>query len=316
MRALLVAVAAAIVLMAQQAQGVAASVAPMPAYMPTEMVHSILTPTQVRVVLGELSEYSLDEALLQMPRFKKKGAVKLPESNATMLGVWASETAAYNLEHGTSIRAVAVFNANLRPKGLNLEDPATRSRMVAAIEGVLTKGIEGVQLDVEPYPTSAGYIALLEAVDVALARRGLAGRLSVAAPGDIQRWSPGYTRRVGELVGEMDPLYYDSESTEPGEYEEWVEKGLAYETANVPAGTAIVPIIPSYRANPWHLPAVENIANASTALRESLAQGARVTGAGIWWWYGFFEAENGRYKSAVADRAAWLGQTLALPFSA
>jgi len=293
-----------------------ASPPPMPTYMPAEVVHSILTPSQVGTVLGELREYSINEALLQMPRFTRRGTIKLPASNAQMLGVWASETLLYNAENGTSIRPVAVFNGVPKERGLDLELPATRARMLQAVEGVLETGIQGVQLDIEPYPTGAGFIALLEAVDGALARRGLAGGLSVVAPGDTGTWSPAYTRRVGELVGEFDPTYYDSESTEAGEYEHWVEKGLAYETANLPAATAIVPIIPSFGPDPWHIPAVEDIANASVALGEALAQGDRVTGAGIWWWYGFYEEEGHHHHfSSAADRAAWLERTLALGFS-
>lgn len=292
-----------------------AAAPPMPAYMPTEMVHSILTPAQVGVVLGELREYSFNEALLQIPHFNKKGRVKLPASNATMLGVWASETAAFDAEQGTAIRPVAVFNAVPKPGGLNLEDPATRARMLAGIEAVLGKGIGAVQLDIEPYPTGGGYIALLESIDAALARRGISGGLSVVAPGETATWSPSYTRRVAELVGEIDPTFYDSEITDAAGYEEWIEQGMAHMTANVPGGTAIVPVIPSYGPNPWHDPAVESIADASLALRASLAQGDRVNGAGLWWWYGFYEEENRHYRSA-ADRAAWLEQTLALPFSA
>lgn len=293
-----------------------ASPPPLPTYMPAEMVHSILTPSQVGAVLGELNEYSINEALLQMPRFKKNGTIRLPASNEQMLGVWSAETQAYDAEHGTAIRAVAVFNGVPKEKGLDLEVPATRQRMLAAIEGVLETGIGGVQLDIEPYPTGPGFIALLEAVDGALARRGLAGRLSVVAPGDTGTWTPAYSRRIGELVGEFDPTYYDSESTSAGEYEQWIETGLAYETANIPSPTAIVPIIPSYGVDPWHIPAVEDIANASIALGASLAQGDRVDGAGIWWWYGFYEEEDHHHHfSSVADRAAWLEQTLALPFS-
>jgi len=287
----------------------------MPTYMPTEMVHSLMTPAQVGVVLGELHEYSLDEALLQMPRFKKTGKLTLPSTNATMLGVWASESAAWSAEHGTSIRPVAVFNGVPAAHGLNLENAGTREAMLAAIEGVLERGIGAVQLDIEPYPTGAGYLALLEAVDGALLRHGDAGGLSVVAPGDTATWSPAYTRRVGELVGQFDPTYYDSESTAAGEYEQWIERGQAYFSENLPHATAIVPIIPSYGPDPWHIPAVEDIANATAALRESLAQGARAEGAGIWWWYGFYEEEAHHRFHSAADRAAWLEQTLALAFS-
>ncbi len=187
--------------------------------------------------------------------------------------------------------------------------------MLAAIEAVLETGIEGVQLDIEPYPTGAGFIELLEAVDGALARRGLAGGLSVVAPGDTGTWSPAYSRRVGELVGEFDPTYYDSESTASGRIRA-VDRGASpTRRPTSAAGTAIVPIIPSYGPDPWHVPAVEDIADATVALGESLAQGDRVDGAGIWWWYGFYEGEGHRYKQALADRQAWLSGTLALPFS-
>jgi len=287
---------------------------PTPTYMPTEMVHSILTPAQVGVVLGELHEYSIDEALLQMPRFNKAGRVKLPSSNATMLGVWASESAAFDSAQGAEIRPVAVFNGVPRAGGLNLESASTRARMLAAIETTLELGIHAVQLDIEPYPTGAGFIELLEAIDGALERRGEAGGLSVVAPGDTGTWSPSYTRRVGELVGRFDPTYYDSESTTAGEYERWIEQGQAYVSENVPGATAIVPIIPSYGPDPWHIPSVEDIANATAALRESLVLGDRAEGAGIWWWYGFYEEEPHHFDSA-GDRAAWLSETLALPFS-
>ncbi len=152
-------------------------------------------------------------------------------------------------------------------------------------------------------------------MDGALLRHGDAGGLSVVAPGDTATWSPAYTRRVGELVGQFDPTYYDSESTAAGEYEQWIERGQAYFSENLPHATAIVPIIPSYGPDPWHIPAVEDIANATAALRESLAQGARAEGAGIWWWYGFYEEEAHHRFHSAADRAAWLEQTLALAFS-
>jgi hypothetical protein len=75
----------------------------------------------------------------------------------------------------------------------------------------------------------------------------------------------------------------------------------------------IVPVIPSYARDPWHVPAVENIANATTALAGALSEGSRVNGAGIWWWYGFFYNKP-RYEAA-ADRAAWQSMTTSLAFT-
>jgi hypothetical protein len=185
--------------------------------------------------------------------------------------------------------------------------------MLAAIESAIATGISGVQLDLEPYPVSAGFISLLEEADAAFARLGFQGRLSVVAPGNTSRWAPAYLRRVTELVSQVDPLYYDSELASASEYEAWVQQSLAYYSANAAPGVRIVPVIPSYAANPWHIPAVENIATATSALNDALGAGSRINGAGIWWWYGFFDNKP-RYN-ASADRAAWQSTTTSLAFT-
>lgn len=297
------------------AAGVSVDPADTLTYMPAQMVNSTMTSQQVATILGELGDYGIGQALLQMPRFTKKGTVKLPQTNGEMLGVWSSEAASYDAEHGADLSVTAVFNVALKARGLNLEDPATRSRMLAAIESAVRDGVGGIQLDVEPFPVSDGFIELLEEVRAMLRAHGVPGRFSVVAPGDTWRWPAAYLQRVAAHVDQVDPTFYDSESSEIAEYQQWVEQGLAYYAANVPAGVRIVPVIPSYKRNPWHDPAVENIATATGALAQSLRAGDRVNGAGIWWWYGFYEEESGHYKAARADRLAWLTETLALPFS-
>lgn len=287
----------------------------MPSYMPAEMVHSPMTSSEVETVLGELSEYSFNEPLLQLPRFDARGRIRLSPQVLATLGVWVSQAAAHDLEHGADIVPVAVFNAVPRERGVNLEAAQTRAQMVREVERVLGLGIRRINLDVEPYPTGPGYLRLLEELDAALAAHGSPGGLSVVAPADTATWGPAYTRRVGELVGEYDPTFYDSEIATAAGYEEWIEGGLATLSAELPATTPLVPVIPSYGPNPWHNPSVEDIAHASQALRVALAQGSRVSGAGLWWWYGFYEEEQRRRYRSAEDRAAWLAQTLTLPFS-
>ncbi|HUH79794.1 MAG TPA: hypothetical protein VLZ06_00575 [Solirubrobacteraceae bacterium] len=310
-------VLAAAVLALGLAPGGAAAAAPaedMLTYMPTEMVHSVWSGEQVEGFLSELSEYDIGQALLQMPRFKRKGTLTLPASNEQMLRVWAERAARYGEAHGEQIAVTAVFNGVLKPKGLSLELASTRGHIIAAVRSAVTLGVSGVQLDLEPYPTSPGFIELLEELDVALGQSGFAGRLSVVAPANVSRWSPAYLQRVAALVDQVDPLFYDSESTQAAAYEEWVEEGLAYYSNNVPAGTAIVPVIPCYSKNPWHDPAVEDVPNASQALQAALAAGSRVEGAGLWWWYAFYEGHLKRFDAAL-ERAAWQQLTVNLPFS-
>jgi hypothetical protein len=283
-------------------------------YMPTEMVHSSWTQPQVEGFISGLDEYDIGQALLQMPRFKAKGTLQLPAVETQMLGVWAAAAASYNATHGTGMTVTAVFNGQPKGKRLNLELPQTRANVLAAVESVLATGISGVQLDIEPYPTGPGFLALLEGLDAAFARLGFHGRLSVVAPAELSTWSPSYLRRVSELVDQVDPTFYDSEIESIPAYEEWVEQGLAYYSANASAHASIVPVIPSYAPDPWHDPKVEDIANATSALESALASGSRIEGAGIWWWYAFYE-ERSRHLKTGPDRAAWLARTVELPFS-
>ncbi len=299
------------------APGRAAAAAPaqdMLTYMPTEMVHSVWSGEQVEGFLGELSEYDIGQALLQMPGFKRKGTLVLPAGNEQMLGVWAAAAAHYGEAHGQPIAVTAVFNGRLKPKGLSLEVASTRANIVAAVRSAVGLGVTGVQLDLEPYPTGPGYIELLEELDAALAQAGFSGRLSVVAPASVSRWSPSYLQRVAALVNQVDPLFYDSELTTAGAYEQWVRNGLAYYSENVPQGVAIIPVIPCYSKDPWHNPGVENIPNATEAVGAALEAGSRANGVGLWWWYAFYEGHLKHFDPAP-ERAAWQQLTVNLPYS-
>jgi hypothetical protein len=283
-------------------------------YIPTGLVHNKRTAAEVNGYLADLTSYDIGQPLLQMPRFKKTGAVTLPRSEKKTLSIWVSQAATYNAEHGTDMTVTAVFNGDLKKKGLDLENPATRANMISAIESVVGMGVSGVHLDLEPYPVTSGFLSLLEELDATFARLGFHGRFSVVAPANTSRWTPSYLQQVSQLVTQIDPLYYDSELATIPAYEAWVEKSLAYYTANASSSVRIVPVIPSYSADPWHIPSVENIESATVAVSDALTAGSRINGVGIWWWWGFFYDEEGGYN-ASADRAAWQSTTVNLPLS-
>ncbi len=285
-------------------------------YMPYGLIHSVRPASEVDEYLAEISSYDIGQIVFAMPRFKSTGVVKVPKHNVEMLALWASRAAAYDAEHGTDLTLTAVFNGKVstKPSGLNLEAPTTRANIVSAVESSLALGISGVQLDLEPYPVTPGFISLLEELDATFARVGFHGRFSVTAPATTSRWPPSYLKEVSQLVTQLDPLYYDSERTTIAAYEEWVESGLAYYSANASLGTRIVPVLPSYSADPWHLPSVENITTATSALASGLAAGSRVNGAGIWSGWGFLLNEEGAYEGSE-DRATWLATAIELPFS-
>ncbi len=285
-------------------------------YMPYGLIHSLLPASEVDGYLAEVDSYDIGQIVFAMPKFKPNGTVKVPKHNTEMLTSWVGQAAAYDAEHGSHLGVTAVFNGKVDAKknGLDLEDPATRANIVAAVRSSLALGISGVQLDLEPYPDTPGFPELLEELHAAFQLAGFHGRLSVTAPATISNWAPSFLNEVSQLVAQIDPLYYDSESKTVAAYQQWVQASLAYYTANVSPATRIVPVLPSYSADRWHLPGVENITTATAALAGALGAGSRVNGAGIWSGWGFLLDEEGAYDGS-ADRAAWLSSTLALPFS-
>jgi hypothetical protein len=288
-------------------------------YMPYGLVHFVRPAAEVDGYLAEVDSYGIGQLVFAMPKFKagKQGALKVPKHNAQMLAEWASRASAYDAEHGAQLSITAVFNGKVSTKksGLDLDDAATRANIVAGIEASLGLGVSGVQLDLEPYPTTTGFITLLEQLDTMFARVGFDGRFSVTAPATTTRWTPAYLARVSQLVTQIDPLYYDSELTTTPSYEAWVESSLAYYAANTASACRIVPVLPSYAADKWHLPSVEDIEHASAAVSAALERGARVDGVGIWSGWGFLLDEEGGYDGS-GDRAAWQSMTVGLPFSA
>jgi hypothetical protein len=316
MRTLVLALALLAALVVPAAASAQSSPPEMLIYMPYGLIHSVRPAEQVDGYLAEIDSYGIGQVVFAMPKFKSTGTLKVPKHNATMLRLWAARTAVYDGEHAAPLSLTEVFNGKVKTKkqGLDLEQAPTRANIVSAIESSLALGVSAVQLDLEPYPVSPGFPTLLEEIDAMFARVGFHGRLSVTTPATISRWTPAYLKRVSSLVTQVDPLYYDSESKTVPVYESWTRESLAYYTANVAPATRIVPVLPSYSPDPWHIPAVENITTATNALSSALDAGSRINGAGIWSGWGFLLDEEGGYDGS-ADRADWLSTTLGLPFS-
>jgi hypothetical protein len=306
-----------LLLAAAVAPGARAELAPQEAltYLPFGFVYSERPPALVVETLEQLQSYGIGQALLPLPPLKKSGVLKLNKHERRMLALWSSQTSAFDAGHGASIAVVASLSGKVSGRSLNLESPAVRANVLAGVETALGLGAGGISLDLEPYPSSHGFVLLLGEIDELLAERGL-GRVAVTAPATVGRWSPAYLGEVSAELGEVDPLFYDSERTMASAYRQWVSEGLAYYSAYAAPGARIVPDLPSYGANPWHDPAVENLATATDALEAALLQGDRVNGAGIFWWWGFYYDEEGEGSyNGAADRETWLTRTRSLAFA-
>lgn len=283
-------------------------------YIPHGFVHNEQPPSLAEETLEALDTYGIDQALFPVKAFKKTGVLKLSKRERASFAQWVAATRAYDEAHETAIVAVASIAGKVKGASLNLEDPAVRANMVAGVESMLALGAGGISLDLEPYPSTPGFLAVLEELDAMFAARGFHGRLAVVGPASAGRWSSSYLGAVTARVDQVDPLFYDSERRTAAAYQQWVREGLAYWSANAAPGVRIVPDLPSYGPNRWHAVAVENISTATTAVEEALAEGSRVNGAGVFWWWGFYLDEEGAYDG-TGDREAWLTRTVSAPFS-
>lgn len=169
-------------------------------YMPYGFIHSTRSAELVDEALAQADAYGLGQLVFATPKVTTKtGTVKLPKLNRQMLALWSSRAAAYDTAHGAALAVTLVVPAKVkgaRGGGIDLESGAIRAQIVAGIEAALESepGLAGLQLDFEPYPTSPGFVALLEELDAMYGRVGFHGRFSVAAPATISRWSPSYLK--------------------------------------------------------------------------------------------------------------------------
>ena len=279
-------------------------------YMPEGFVIATQTAAKIDSYLADLDRFGINRALLELPGFHSDGTVILSTTADAMLALWVARAAAYNQAHDTSIGVTAVFNGRL-DQGLDLDDGPTLTNMQAAVAEVVGLGVTSVQLDLEPYPTTTGYLTLLDQVKAEFAGTATPIELSVVAPTDLTTWTPAYLAQVSSRVDEVDPSFYDSGFRNAAAYEQWVVQGLAFYNASTAPGARIVPLLPSYGANRWHKLKVENMTTATVALTQALAAGDRIDGAGIWWWWGFFYGK-GNHKFEASDQATWQSTTRAL----
>src|SRR4051812_38735211 len=148
------------------APGAAAALSPDEAltYIPAGFIHNEHPQAVLEETLEALDSYGIAQHLLPVKNYKKTGVLKLSKRERTMFARWVAATGAYDEAHGTSILAVASLGGKVKGSSLNLEDPAVRANMVAGVETMLALGAQGVSLDLEPYPTSPGYLVLLEEI--------------------------------------------------------------------------------------------------------------------------------------------------------
>lgn len=186
-------------------------------------------------------------------------------------------------------RLQAWLGDELAPSGrMDLEDPATRARIVASARQVLARGFDGVHLDLEPVgDADPGYLALLSTLRPVVHAAG--GVLSVsaeqveplpgtrwameAAEGHSSWWSAGYLRQVASRVDEVALMSYDTALWSGDAYAGFVRDETQIALQAVPANVALLIGVPAFHDahDLGHSSSAETVAAALRGVRLGLA---------------------------------------------
>lgn len=188
------------------------------------------------------------------------------------------------------VRVQAWIGDTVPPTGsLDLEDPATRARILAGVRSVLADGFDGVHFDFEPVgDADPGYLALLTQAHALTRQAGAVLSVSAeqveqvpgsrwameALEGHDSWWSTGYLHQVSLRVDQIAVMSYDTALWSSSAYTGFVRDETATALAAVPPGVALFLGVPAYRAgNLGHVDAAETVAAAVRGVRLALPDG-------------------------------------------
>ncbi|MFI6828632.1 hypothetical protein ACIBG5_16110 [Kribbella sp. NPDC050241] len=166
--------------------------------------------------------------------------------------------------------------------GMDLDDAAVRTRVVASAKAVLDQGFQGIHYDFEPVKSgSKGFLAVLDAT------RALGVPLSVAAaqidplwqlhriPID-KRWSQEYFGEVSRRVEQIAVMSYDTAMPLKSLYGGYVAKQTKLALEVTPASTDLLMGLPAYwESNPSHWGHAETVEAAVRGARLGLGTSDR-----------------------------------------
>jgi hypothetical protein len=182
------------------------------------------------------------------------------------------------------LRAQAWLGDLVSAGRLNLADPASRGRIVAATRWVLDVGADGVHYDFEPLPDGdAGFLALLDTTRgltrarhtvVSVAAEPVEPWPTAQAFSGVLRpvwWTPGYLRAVGDRVDEVATMTYDTAMPTQTLYGGMVTRQARVALDNLPDTVDLLIGLPAYHdRTALHDPAVETVGVAIRAVRLAL----------------------------------------------
>jgi hypothetical protein len=215
------------------------------------------------------------------------------------------------------VRIQAWLGQRTDPGALDLDDPATRQRVLDSARQALDLGFDGVHYNFEPVPDGdAGLLDLLDRTRALVHARGavvsmashhvapLPGMSSIddLILGRTQWWSPGYVRQVAGRVDQIAIMSYDTALPARSLYGGYVRRQTAVALRAVPSQTDLLMGLPAYHTHGLgHFSSAETVAAAIRGVRLELGHQHRERfGVAL---YADFTATDADWR---AYRQAWL----------
>lgn len=227
-------------------------------------------------------ELSFRTQLVNLAAFDSNG--NMPSRQYSQLASWVSKMNAAD----PSARVVAYVNGH---KKTHVDGGVQVHRNIARVCGELVESHQchGIHLDFEPMDADDdNFFRLVTQVRATIGN----AHLSIAAPAN-KNWSKQFIAKLASIpVDVFMPMGYDSSLATVQEYADYIHVAAShYKHALVnQKGGQLSITLPAYATNPWHNPAVENIASGARGL---LA--AHVQAAGVWHWH----------EMSAADKQSW-----------
>lgn len=222
----------------------------------------------------------------------------LPENQTTQLSRWIQQSRIVDpsqliIAHINAYRDISILNISHHE---NIVDSCQRI--------ILDTGADGIHFDFEPPRADPELIELLQAVRDTIGDK----YISIAGSGARIRWPPKFIVEVAKIVDAVCPMLYDNNKvilTIP-DYQEWVQDAIStynaiYNAPGIRDGVEVLPILPAYTENVWHDPMIENLTISIPAIFQSMQDGMRVEGIGIWWWHDMTDIDKNIMKTMFVD---------------
>jgi hypothetical protein len=194
---------------------------------------------------------------------------------------------------------------------IDLEDPTIREKIIASSEWILTKGFDGIHVNIEPVRhNDDAFITLMQELRTSLNETNPEAKISVA----MDEWQPHYlslfinlfsdtktesywtssqVKEVAQYADQMAVMTYDTNFHDPRLYSWWVEQQTVQLSNLMPENTELLIGIPSYETGESMDSDAENIETGITGFYRGATNYRsnldKITGIAI---YSYWEMDN------------------------